>query len=91
MFVLMLVFMLQLDIERAGVHAVRVGASDRDGIPLHVQAVEGGEQFDFGSPEVEQRGHGHVAADPGGAFEVKDGFAHGWFPCVTSELMRAAR
>jgi len=89
--VFMLMFMLQLDVERTGVHAVRNGASDRDGVSLHIQAVECGQKFDFGSAEVEQRGHGHVAADPGGAFEVKDGLAHGCFPCVTSELMRAAR
>ena len=91
MLMMMLVFMLQLDVERTGVHAVRIGARDRDGITLHVQAVEGGQQFDFGCAEVEQRGHGHVAADPGGAFEVKDGLAHGWFPCMASALMRAAR
>ena len=91
MLMMMLVFMLQLDVERAGVHAVRICASDRNGITFHVQTVEDGEQFDFGCSEVKQRGHGHVAADPGSAFKVKDGFAHGWFPCMTSELMRAAR
>ena len=85
------VFVVQLDVERTGVDTVRVRAGDRDGIPLHIQAFEGGKQFDLRSAEVEQGSHGHVAADAGRAFEVKDGFAHGRFPCVASELMRAAR
>ena len=44
---LMVMFMFQLDVERTGIDAVGIGAGDRDGVAIHVQAVEGGQQFDF--------------------------------------------
>ena len=91
MFVLMMMIVFQLDVEGAGVDAVGIGTGDGDGIPGDVQAVERGEKLDFRCAEVKKRGHGHVAADSGGAFEVEDLFVHGRFPRIARVLMRAAR
>ena len=88
MFMMMLVF--ELDVERTCLDAVRIRPGDAHVVARHVQAFERGQELDLRRAQVQQCGHGHVAADPGRTFQVEDP-AHDGCPVSVRVLMRAAR
>jgi hypothetical protein len=69
--VVVVVVLIEYNVEVAGVYPRLLHACDTRGKTVEGQGREGFLQLLRIDPEVDERGHGHVAADAGIAFKVK--------------------